>query len=138
MFAHGPCCGKPCTSQERAKLFSLLPVPDSVCQCSCFPNRQNRDGISTRKLNVGVFTQPGSLADLDARDNEVRFTPRTVDSPHGKAIPERRAPKRQAAWARVAEFGPRTASPPQDASLRLAPRPTKQIRSLPRFPAHTL
>ena len=138
MSVVGPGCVKTCTSQERAKLFSLLPVPDSVCQCSCFPNRQNRDGISTRKLNVGVFTQPGSLADLDARDNEVRFTPRTVDSPHGKAIPERRAPKRQAAWARVAEFGPRTASPPQDASLRLAAQQDNEFRSLAGFRAQPL
>src|SRR5712675_1608178 len=59
MSESDPGCVKTCTSQERAKLFSLLPLPDSVCQYCCFPNRQNRDGISTRKLNVGVFTSPG-------------------------------------------------------------------------------
>src|SRR6267154_1402374 len=76
MSGSGPGCVKTCTSQERAKLFSLLPVPDSVCQCSCFPNRQNRNGISTRKLNVGVFTQPGSDSDTG------RVTKRCLLYPH--------------------------------------------------------
>src|SRR5882762_2961291 len=77
MSAQGPGCVKTCTSQERAKLFSLLPVPDSVCQCSCFPNRQNRDGTSTRKLNVGVFTQPGSDSDIATYLPDVRFIPKS-------------------------------------------------------------
>ena len=38
-------------------------------------------------------------------------------SPAGKRTPERRAPERLAAWARVAEFGPRTAAPALDAAL---------------------
>ena len=29
-------------------------------------NRQNRDGSSTRKLCIGVFTQPGPISDMGA------------------------------------------------------------------------
>src|ERR1039458_9663427 len=55
-------CVKTCTGKECAELFSLLASPDSDRQRYWFSNRRNRDGISTRKFCVGVFTQPGSKA----------------------------------------------------------------------------
>src|SRR5438445_8082691 len=54
-------------------------------------------------------------------------------SPGGKRTRERRAPKRHAvAWARVAEFVPRTrtASSHLDAALRLATQEDHEIRAL--------
>src|ERR1039457_7286239 len=63
---HGTGCVKTCTGKECAELFSLLASPDSGRQRYWFSNRQNRDGISTRKFCVGVFTQPGSKAEIVA------------------------------------------------------------------------
>src|SRR5882672_5920600 len=64
---------------------------------------------------------------------EVGVAARRTGSPARKAIPERRAPKMQAARARVAEFGPRTASPALDASLRFAAQQYHEVRSLAGF-----
>src|SRR5260370_31216537 len=49
---------KTCTSQESAELFSLSSSLSSGRKHFWFSNLRNRDGISTRRLNVGVFTQP--------------------------------------------------------------------------------
>src|SRR3981189_85988 len=62
---------------------------------------------------------------------------RTV-SPGRKAISERRAPKRRAAWAPVAESSPRTAPPFLDAPLRLAAQQHHEIRPLAGFRAQCL
>src|SRR5665213_3185321 len=61
-------CGRPCVpgsvktrlSQGRAELFSLFSSFDCACQSGYFAIQRNRDKRSTRKLGVGVFTQPGS------------------------------------------------------------------------------
>src|SRR5205814_8124569 len=57
---------------------------------------------------------------------------RTV-SPGGKGTSERRAPERQAAWARVAEFSRRPPSPVLDAPLRLAAQQHHEFSSLAGF-----
>jgi hypothetical protein len=51
-----PGCVKTCASRECRELFS--PSFDCDCQCRSFPIQRNRDKISTRKFDVGVFTQP--------------------------------------------------------------------------------
>src|SRR5258706_10473625 len=62
--AFAPGCLKTCTSQECAELFSLSSSLSSGRQHFWFSNLRNRDGISTRRLNVGVFTRPRPLTDL--------------------------------------------------------------------------
>jgi hypothetical protein len=57
MPAFDPGCVKTRSSQGCAELFSQLPSFDRSCQCNWFSRRRNRDGNSTRKLNVRVFTQ---------------------------------------------------------------------------------
>src|SRR5258708_38465010 len=59
-----PGCVKTCTSQECAELFSLSSSLSSGRKHFWFSNLRNRDGISTRRLNVGVFTQPRPTPDL--------------------------------------------------------------------------
>ena len=61
-----PGCVKTCTSRECAELFSLFSSFDGDCQSGSFVIQRNRDKLSTRKFDVGVFTQPGSLADIAA------------------------------------------------------------------------
>ncbi|SRR6266849_6792737 len=71
----GPGCVKTCPSQGRPELFSQLPSSDRSCQCNWFLHRRNRDGNSTCRSGVGVFTQPGSKADLTAPKSDFRYTP---------------------------------------------------------------
>jgi hypothetical protein len=75
MLMSGPGLGCVITrlSLECAELFSLLASPDSGRQRYWFSNRRNRDGISTRKFCVGVFTQPGSISEVGGPNLEVRF-----------------------------------------------------------------
>src|SRR5258707_10062480 len=54
---------KTCRSQECAELFSLSSSLSSGRKHFWFSNLRNRDGISTRRLNVGVFTRPRPIAD---------------------------------------------------------------------------
>jgi hypothetical protein len=56
--AFDPGCVKTCRSQECAELFSLSSSLSSGRKHFWFSNLRNRDGISTRRLNVGVFTRP--------------------------------------------------------------------------------
>ena len=56
-------CVKTCTSRECSELFSLFSSFDGDCQSGSFVIRGNRDKLSTRKFDVGVFTQPGSEAE---------------------------------------------------------------------------
>src|SRR5674476_78965 len=60
-------CVKTCTSRECTELFSLFSSFDGDCQSCSFLIQRNRDKLSTRKSDVGVFTQPGSFSDLGAR-----------------------------------------------------------------------
>src|SRR6266404_3772796 len=53
-----PGCVKTCTSQECAELFSLSSSLSSGRKHFWFSNLRNREGVSTRRLNVGVFTRP--------------------------------------------------------------------------------
>src|SRR5437016_224683 len=59
-FALGPGYVKTCMSRECAELFSLFSSFDGDCQSGSFLIQPNRDKLSTRKFDVGVFTQPGS------------------------------------------------------------------------------
>src|SRR5712671_7519000 len=61
-----PACVKTRASKECAELFSPFSSFDCDCQCCSFPIQRNRDEISTRKFDVGVFTQAGPLTDLDS------------------------------------------------------------------------
>src|SRR6266404_8922444 len=70
-----PGCVKTCTSQESAELFSLSSSLSSGRKHFWFSNLRNRDGISTRRLNVGVFTQPRSKADLTTLKWDFRSSP---------------------------------------------------------------
>src|ERR1035441_9669539 len=63
MSAKGPGCVKTSTRGERAELFSLFSSFDGACQSGSFLIQCHRDKCSTRKFDVGVFTQPGSGAD---------------------------------------------------------------------------
>jgi hypothetical protein len=47
----------------RRIVFSFSSFDGYSQRCS-FPNQPNRDKISTRKLDVGVFTQPGPGTDV--------------------------------------------------------------------------
>jgi hypothetical protein len=58
--ASGPACVKTRTSGEGTELFSPFASCDGDCQCCCFSIQCNLDKISTRKFDIGVFTQPGS------------------------------------------------------------------------------
>src|SRR6476660_86112 len=59
-----PGCVKTCRSQECAELFSLSSSLSSGRKHFWFSNLRNRDGISTRRLNVGVFTRPRPKAEV--------------------------------------------------------------------------
>jgi hypothetical protein len=61
-----PACVKTRASKECAELFSPFSSFDCDCDCQCcsFPIQRNRDEISTRKFDVGVFTQAGPISDL--------------------------------------------------------------------------
>src|SRR3977135_1992198 len=47
---------KTCASRERAELFSPFSSFDHDGQCCSFLIQRNRDKLSTRKFEVGVFT----------------------------------------------------------------------------------
>src|ERR1700680_222851 len=73
MSALGPGCVKTSTSRECTELFSLFSSFDGDCQSCSFLIQRNRDKLSTRKSDVGVFTQAGSKADLGFTRRNVRF-----------------------------------------------------------------
>src|SRR5258708_33064154 len=60
-----PGCVKTCTSQECAELLSLSSSLSGGRKHFWFSNLRNRAGISTRRLNVGVFTRPTPRPDID-------------------------------------------------------------------------
>ena len=61
-------CVKTCEREERAELFSLVSSPDGDRQRCRFSNWRNRDEISIRKLNVGVFTRPRPISAMRGSD----------------------------------------------------------------------
>src|ERR1017187_7018559 len=67
-----PGCLKTCMSRECTELFSLFPPFDGDCQSYSFLIHRNRDRLSTRKSDVGVFTQPRSKADVKQQMLDVR------------------------------------------------------------------
>src|ERR1022692_2930578 len=73
--AFDPGCVKTCMSRECTELFSLFPSFDGDCQSYSFLIHRNRDRLSTRKSDVGVFTQPGSKATEMGCPCHVRFSP---------------------------------------------------------------
>src|SRR6266436_4536181 len=68
-------CVKTCTSRECAELFSLFSSFDGDCQSGSFLIQRNRDRLSTRKPDVGVFTQSGSNSEVGALNRHVRYPP---------------------------------------------------------------
>jgi hypothetical protein len=76
----GPAYVKTCASRECAELFSPFSSFDCDCQCCSFPIQRNRDKLSTRKFDVGVFTQAGSKAELAPLERHFRFCP-TIGGP---------------------------------------------------------
>ena len=60
-------CVKTCPREQRAELFSLLSFLDSAHQHCYFLIYKNRDKLSIRKFNFGVFTQPRPEADSPRR-----------------------------------------------------------------------
>jgi hypothetical protein len=68
MSQDDPGCVKTSMRGERAELFSLFSCFDGACQSGSFLIQSNRDKRSTRKFDVGVFTQPGPEAISHRRD----------------------------------------------------------------------
>jgi hypothetical protein len=73
MSALGPTCVNTRASRECAELFSTFSFFD--CDCCSFPIQRNQDKISTRKFDVGVFTQAGSFSTKFGYPCDVRFPP---------------------------------------------------------------
>src|ERR1017187_2020878 len=59
-----PGCVKTRTSRECAELFSQILSSDRCCQCNWFLHRRNREGSSTRKSSLRVFTQPRPISEV--------------------------------------------------------------------------
>jgi hypothetical protein len=74
--APGPGCVKTCTNRECAELFSLFSSYDGDRQSGSFLIERNRDKLSTRRFDVGVFTQAGSKAEILAMSNAFPLFPR--------------------------------------------------------------
>ena len=58
-------CVKTSTRRDGAELFSLFSSFDGACQSGSFLIQFYRDKRSTRKFDVGVFTQPRSSGDME-------------------------------------------------------------------------
>src|SRR5436190_3052633 len=69
-----PGCVKTYTSGECAELFSLFSSFDGDRQSGSFLIERNRDKLSTRRFDVGVFTQAGPVADISADGDQVRLS----------------------------------------------------------------
>jgi len=73
MSEMGPGCVKTRLSGECAELSSLFSSFDGDCQSGSFVIQRNGDKLSTRKFDVGVFTQAGSFASILECPRHVRF-----------------------------------------------------------------
>src|ERR1700733_2229178 len=78
-------CVKTCTRGERAELFSLFSSFDDDWQSASFLIQRNRDKLSTRKFDVGVFTQPGSKSDIAPVFINMSGTNVLIDNDHNQA-----------------------------------------------------
>ena len=110
--ALGPACVKTRASKECAELFSPFSSFDCDSQCCSFPIQRNRDEISTRKFDVGVFTQAGSFSTELGCPQHVRFTPVSDQTADNTGGPFRATSGSQPLAARVAS-GHATALPPE-------------------------
>jgi hypothetical protein len=63
-----PGCVKTSTRGECAELSSLFSSFDDACQSGSLLIQRNRDKSSTRKFEVGVFTQPRPKAEVTPSD----------------------------------------------------------------------
>jgi hypothetical protein len=86
MFEMGPGCVKTRSSGECAELSSLFSSFDGDCQSGSFVIQRNGDKLSTRKFDVGVFTQAGSDSDIAAFLRDVCSA---LKSGHRQAVPAR-------------------------------------------------
>ena len=84
-----PGCAETCTRRERAELFSLFSSSDGDWQIASFLIQRNRDKLSTRKFDVGVFTQPGSKTEVPLLPRQVRSTLRSRRRQITRACPKR-------------------------------------------------
>src|SRR5258707_8233283 len=82
-------CVKTRTSTECAELFSLFSSFDGDCQSGSFLIQRNRDKLSTRKFDVGVFTQPGSKPEKLNRAHVFRCSPNNGHRQEPSACPFR-------------------------------------------------
>src|SRR5258705_13808323 len=71
----GPGCVKTRSIGECAELSSLFSSFDGDSQSGFFVIQRNGDKLSTRKFDVGVFTQAGSSTDLTAPKFDFRSSP---------------------------------------------------------------
>src|SRR5216684_376851 len=76
-----PGCVKKRFGEGGAELFSQLPSSERSCQYNRLPHRRNRDGSSTRKLDIGVFTQSGPGTDSAAAAQSHAVQRATVPPP---------------------------------------------------------
>jgi hypothetical protein len=144
MAAYDPGCVKTCPRESRIELRSLVSSFGGTYQSSSFLIQRNRDKRSTRKFDLGVFTQPRPKGDTDAslrQPTSARARPRRFSLPSagpprcaGSAAPARKAPRcrgrrRCGRWANTAPLPP---SAPREtcrpaAHIRIAP-PHWQMR----------
>ena len=68
--------------------FFLFLPPTVTASAVLLPNQPNRDKSSTRKFDVGVFTQPGSKAEVSERTEVFRFTPIADIARHRRRYPQ--------------------------------------------------
>src|SRR5207248_1187110 len=73
----GPGRVKTCSRENRTELYSLWSSFGSACQRSPFLIQRIRGKRSTRKFDLGVFTQPGSDSDIAALLRDVRSAPKS-------------------------------------------------------------
>jgi hypothetical protein len=120
MSAKGPACVKTRTRGESAELFSLFSSFVGACQSGSFLIQRNRDKRSTRKLDVGVFTQPGSKADLRRAPGHVRFSRKRTF--YGRSTGANRIHLRQNRVARIEGPSDKPVTPAVSARLSVVSR----------------
>src|SRR5258705_13325372 len=120
MSLMGPTCAKTRASRECAESCSPFSSFDCDCQCCSFPIQRNRDKLSTRKFDVGVFTQAGSKADLTTLKCDFRSFPNS-----GPPTSELSLPKSAIDRDRGEPFG---SAPPTPPCVRVRTRRFEKLR----------
>jgi hypothetical protein len=72
---------KTCARGEAAELFSQFSSFDGASESGSYLIQRDRDKRSTRKLDVGVFTQPGSKTEVELANADFWFTPQSRHPP---------------------------------------------------------